>query len=80
MKDRIYYLIRIKDLRCELDFWRDTLRKLLYSSKKDKLTTDKIINEITKSLKTFSVNEKNQENIDEIIYLAKVLNNEINEK
>jgi hypothetical protein len=48
-KYRLLYVARISEYRKELDFWRDTLRKTINNSE----ISEKIIKEITASLKTY---------------------------
>lgn len=67
-KVRIKYLKIIKDYNKELDFWKDTIRKLLYSSKEKTIKENDIFKEVTMNLKTFHTLDKcNYSDIYEIL-------------
>lgn len=68
-----YYTIRIAQLSKELTFWRDTIRKLLYDSRKEFQTADKVIETVTATLKTYTTREHNDEKMDEMLYLAQLI-------
>lgn len=68
-----YYLMHIYQLRKELTFWRDTVRKLLYNSQNKFQTADKVIETVTATLKTYTTQEHNDKNIDEMLYLAQLI-------
>lgn len=55
---RIKYLKIIKDYSKELDFWKDTIRKILYNSKKHKIEEEDVFKEVTMNLKTFHTLDK----------------------
>lgn len=67
---RIFYKLRIKDLSQELNFWKDTIRKLMYMSGTKSINPDIIISTVTKELKTYTVLEKSNDNMDEIFHIA----------
>ena len=50
---RLILLARLSDYRRELEFWRDTIRKLVNSQGKSKESADTLINHVTESLRTF---------------------------
>lgn len=50
---RLYNLTNITQLRKELSFWRDTIRKILYNNKTGLQSTDKVIEAVTSTLKTY---------------------------
>lgn len=52
---RIDYARRLRDHVKELQYWRDTIRKLLYEHN---IGADRLFHSITSSLKTYSVNYK----------------------
>lgn len=70
---RLYYFARISDLQKELTFWRDTVRKMLYNSQNEFQTADKIIETVTSTLKTYTTRKQNNENMDELLYLAQLI-------
>lgn len=70
---RLYYLTRISDLQKELSFWRDTVRKMLYNSQNALQTSDKVIDTVTSTLKTYTTRERSNENVDELFYLAQLI-------
>lgn len=49
----ILYLARLGDYSKELNFWRDTIRKITYNSTNKNNGTESIIDIVTKSLKTY---------------------------
>lgn len=59
---------RIIDYSKELSFWKDTIRKLLYQSKENKITDNEVFQIVTKNLKTYQTLEKcNYEDIEDAI-------------
>jgi len=70
---RLLLLARLSDYGKELDFWRDTIRKILYESKADERTVERIFDQVTKSLKTYSVQER-EVDFNAIETLANILN------
>lgn len=59
---------RIMNYSKELNFWKDTIRKLLYKSKENKIKDNDIFQIVTKNLKTYQTLEKcDYEDIEEII-------------
>lgn len=55
MRMKILLLARLSDYSKELTFWRDTIRKILYStSKAGKKVAEEVIKEVTATLKTHS--------------------------
>lgn len=70
---RSYFITQNSQLRKELSFWRDTIRKLLYASKNEFQTADKIIDIVTSTLRTYTTREGSDENMDELLYLAQLI-------
>lgn len=67
-KIKTKYIKIIKDYNRELDFWKDTIRKLLYNSKKQKIKEEDIFREVTMNLKTFHTLDKcNYSDIYEVL-------------
>jgi hypothetical protein len=74
-KQRIFLFHRISDLTKELDFWRDTIRKILYNRSKGKDMGEEIIKEVVNNLKTYSTLGKSNENFENIQLLSSMLAN-----
>lgn len=55
-KETLLLRSRIREYNKELDFWRNTIRKMLYNSKVEQLTSDEIIKLVTKELGTYQTN------------------------
>lgn len=70
---RSYFITNISQLRKELSFWRDTVRKLLYDSKSEFQTADKVIETVTSTLKTYATRKHSHESMDELLYLAQLI-------
>lgn len=70
---RLYLLTHISQLRKELSFWRDTVRKMLYNSQNEFQTADKVIETVTSTLKTYTTRKHSEENVDEILYIAQLI-------
>jgi len=49
---KILLLARISDYAKELQFWRDTVRKVLYQTSHEQSTSEKLINQVTQALGT----------------------------
>jgi len=77
-KLRIYYQIRINDLNKELDFWRNTIRKMLFNSSDKFNSAEVVIEMVTNELKTYTTRERNKDSIDEIFYLANIISEKDN--
>lgn len=74
-ENRIYYLTRMKDLKKELEFWKDTIRKFIYqSSNSKKMNSDELFEVVTDTLKTYGTRNNSDTNFDEIFYLAHMMN------
>ncbi len=67
---RIFYLKRLSDATKELDFWRDTVRKMLYQTCEDKNVSERLINHVTNTLKTYSTRSEAIADYDTIDALA----------
>jgi len=51
---KLLLLARISDYSRELEYWRDTVRRIIYVSGASKDTAEALLNEVTASLKTYS--------------------------
>lgn len=70
---RFYNSTRISDLKKELSFWRDTVRKILYNSQNEYQTADKVIETVTSTLQTYTTREPKRHDIDELFYLTQLI-------
>ncbi|SRR5258706_6352162 len=70
---RLLLLARLSDYEKELSFWRDTIRKILYEGKTDEKTVERLFDQVTKSLKTYSIQGR-EVDFAAIETLAKMLN------
>ena len=71
-KSNLLYQARIRDYKKELDFWHDTLRKILYLNNYDEHTIQKIFDSISNSLETYTTKESTP-SFDDIKILANIL-------
>jgi hypothetical protein len=55
---RLLLLGRLSDSARGLEFWRNTIRKMLYSDSKGGRTAEEVINEVTATLKTYAAQER----------------------
>lgn len=67
---------RIKDYSKELNFWKDTVRKLLYESKDKKINAELILNTVTNELKTFQTKCGEGDCFDTVKVMASIISNE----
>lgn len=65
---------KLYDYQKELNFWRNTIRKILYQNKVDKNEAEKIIDTVTHTLKTYQTKEKNEYELEEMKVLGKYMN------
>lgn len=79
-KQLILQLARLRDYSKELDFWRDTIRKITYKSTNGNINSESIINTITTTLKTYQTKKSDEENFETINMLANMLNNTLETK
>ena len=67
MRIKILLLARLSDYSKELTFWRDTIRKILYSmSKTGKKAAEEVIKEVTATLKTHSTLSESEDDFETI--------------
>lgn len=67
---------RLSDYSKELQFWRDTVRKLLYSSNGDQKIADKLFNEVSKTLKTYTAKTDSGDEIHTLEFLQRATESE----
>lgn len=70
---RFYFLTNITQLRKELSFWHDTIRKILYNNKTGFQSADKVIEMVTSTLKTYATRKDCDKNMDELLYLSQLI-------
>lgn len=70
LRQKLYFVARISDYSKELSFWRNAIRKLLYSYEKNFDSSEQIINVVTKELKTFTTLEKRDYDFDTLKFLS----------
>lgn len=75
-KLRLLYLARISDYKKELSFWRDTVRKTINNHTK----ADDVIDEVTKTLKTYKTLEKFENNEFQYLEIAELILDDKNKK
>lgn len=72
---RILLLARLTDYSKELNFWRDTIRKLLYQSAGSRIDSEKIITHVTETLKTYGTKKGSLMEFEAIKVMAGLLSN-----
>ena len=68
-KSRIYNSARIYDYSKELNFWRNTIRKILYNNGSN--DGEKIIDMVTKELKTYGTLSDSETEFQDLYYMAR---------
>ena len=72
-KIRLVLLSRLSDYAKELEFWRNTIRKLLYSSENKDAAAKQLISQVSKNLKTYTTLTDEKFDFDEVEVLAQYL-------
>jgi hypothetical protein len=70
---RIVMVARLSDCMKELGFWRDTVRQLLYKMDESGLTAERLVQEITRTLKTYAAQDRMTLDYEAIEALAGVV-------
>ncbi len=70
VKMRLLLLSKLHDYRKELNFWRNTIRKVLYQNKYDKKQADDLVNLVTSTLKTYQTNSKDEHDFEHLKMMA----------
>ena len=79
-KQRIIYQAKLRDYKLEIDFWKDTIRKILYGCKTSRITQEKLFEEVTNNLKTYRTNhDMDKTEFDATVLLAKFIAHSENE-
>lgn len=79
-KINILQIAKLNDFRKELSFWRDTIRKTLYHRTGDEDKAKELIRVVTRTLKTYQTNEKNEHDFESLKILAKMISDYENDK
>jgi hypothetical protein len=69
-KQALLLLARISDYCKENDFWRDTIRKIMYEAYGDKKRGEEVIHQVTESLKTYGTLNRDKCNFEAVKVLA----------
>ncbi|KAB8142963.1 hypothetical protein F8S13_12020 [Chloroflexia bacterium SDU3-3] len=73
IKMKLLLLAKISDYTKELDFWKDTIRCIMYESSKENISSDMIIRTVNKTLKTYLTNEsKTNISFDEMKIISSI--------
>ena len=70
---KILLLARLSDYSKELDFWRDTIRKILYQATHEAKTAETIITQVSQSLKTYGTHDRHSDDFEVITTLATMI-------
>lgn len=65
---------QLMDYEKELDFWRNTVRQVLFKGDKKHTQAEKLFDAVTKQLETYTVKSKKNLDLDEILFVADELN------
>jgi hypothetical protein len=76
---QILLIAKLKDYSKELNFWRNTIRKILYHTADNNKTADKIFELVTNELKTYRIRSDISQDID-AIKIAEILLQKPNKK
>lgn len=72
-KRQILLQAKLNDYRKELNFWRNTIRKILYQLTNGEKKADELIKIVSKALKTYQTNEKNEHDFETLKVLSKMI-------
>ncbi|MFE4352452.1 hypothetical protein [Peribacillus butanolivorans] len=76
MKKNILLQAKLNDYRKELNFWRNTIRKIIYQSyqsPKGEKTAEQLMEIVSSSLKTYQTNEKQNHDFESLKVLSKMI-------
>jgi cell division protein FtsB len=77
-KRELVLLSKLSDYSKELNFWRDSIRSILYKSKIEPISPDAIFDTVTNTLKTYQVKTNNEPDFESLKILSNLLRNETN--
>lgn len=72
-KSVFFFKKELSDYSKENEFWRNTIRQLLYTGDKKNKKAEQLFETVTNQLQTYSVKSKRNLDIDEIIFVAEEL-------
>ncbi|WP_174732987.1 hypothetical protein [Mesobacillus harenae] len=72
-KHNILLLARLNDYRKELNFWRNTIRKVIYELPKGEEKAEQFMKTIASSLKTYQTHEKEEYNFETLKILSTMI-------
>lgn len=73
-RQKVILYRKLSDYSKELEFWRNTIRKILYNKHENKKDVEEIIEKITSNLETYSTHRHSNAKYEEIEALASHLN------
>lgn len=65
---------QLQDYEKELDFWRNTVRQVLFKGDKKHTQAEKLFETVTEQLETYTVKSKKNLDLDEILFVADEFN------
>ena len=72
-KFRFFYKKQLSDFAKENEFWRNTVRQLLYTGDKKNKKAEQLFEIVTSQLQTYTVKSKRNLDLEEIIFVAEEL-------
>lgn len=73
LKKQILLQAKLHDYSKELNFWRNTIRKILYKEKSKYQDADVLFNIVSNTLKTYQTNDKNNFDFESLKALSKMI-------
>ena len=67
---------QIRDYEKELSFWRNVVSQVLYTGDKKHTQAEILFDSVTKQLESYTVKSKQNLDLDEILFVAKEINND----
>lgn len=74
LKKQILLQAKLNDYRKELNFWRNTIRKVIYELPNGEKKAEEIFKSISTSLKTYQTHENNNHDFETLKVLSKMIN------
>lgn len=68
-----FFKKELSDYSKENEFWRNTIRQLLYTGDKKNKKAEQLFETVTNQLQTYSVKSKRNLDLEEIIFVAEEL-------
>ncbi|MFJ3386826.1 hypothetical protein [Lysinibacillus sp. NPDC086135] len=73
LKKQILLQAKLNDYSKELNFWRNTIRKMLYTNSNKTNISEEIFDIVSKSLKTYQTNERTNHDFEALKVLSKMI-------